>query len=231
LWLDEIKHDGFRIIARKTGKRVRLYSRQENDLTWRFPLVVEGVALLRSHSCIIDGETVACDDEGIANFELIGYRHNDDSVFLYAFDLIELDGDVLRPVPLTVPQNDARQRHRASSIGLAAQRAPRRRRPACIPSCLQHGPRGHSVEAQTHVFPGEKIPKDMLELASHIVEAKAGHFDPNSFEDQYEDALIGLIRTRKDGQYDAQSPCMRVGRVHPYARQVYRRSATPCRKM
>jgi bifunctional non-homologous end joining protein LigD len=40
-WLHEIKHDGFRVIARKIGKRVRLYSRPGNDLTKRFPLIVE----------------------------------------------------------------------------------------------------------------------------------------------------------------------------------------------
>ena len=55
-WLHEIKHDGFRVIARKDGPRVRLYSR--NDLTYRFPLIVEALAKLRSHSCIIDGEAV-----------------------------------------------------------------------------------------------------------------------------------------------------------------------------
>jgi ATP-dependent DNA ligase len=42
-WLHEIKHDGFRIIARKTGAQVRLYSRSGNDLTRRFPLIVETV--------------------------------------------------------------------------------------------------------------------------------------------------------------------------------------------
>jgi bifunctional non-homologous end joining protein LigD len=34
-WLHEIKHDGFRVIARKDGNRVRLYSRPGNDVTWR----------------------------------------------------------------------------------------------------------------------------------------------------------------------------------------------------
>jgi bifunctional non-homologous end joining protein LigD len=65
----EIKHDGFRVIARKAGERVRLYSRPCNDLTYRFPLIVEALAKLRSRSCIIDGETVACGDDGIASFE------------------------------------------------------------------------------------------------------------------------------------------------------------------
>ena len=57
--LHEIKHDGFRIIARKSGAQVRLYSRPGNDLTRRFPLIVETLARLRSRSCIIDGEAVA----------------------------------------------------------------------------------------------------------------------------------------------------------------------------
>jgi bifunctional non-homologous end joining protein LigD len=55
-WLHEIKHDGFRVIARKKGAQVRLYSRPGNDLTYRFPLIVETLARLRSRSCIIDGE-------------------------------------------------------------------------------------------------------------------------------------------------------------------------------
>ena len=66
-WLHEIKLDGFRIIARKDGPRVRLYSRPGNDLTRRFPLIVETLARLRSRSCIIDGEAVACDDNGVAS--------------------------------------------------------------------------------------------------------------------------------------------------------------------
>jgi bifunctional non-homologous end joining protein LigD len=46
-WLHEIKHDGFRIIARKTGAQMRLYSRPGNDFTRRFPLIVETLARLR----------------------------------------------------------------------------------------------------------------------------------------------------------------------------------------
>jgi bifunctional non-homologous end joining protein LigD len=60
LWLHEIKHDGFRVIARKDGDRVRLYSRPGNDMTRRFPLIAEALTGLRSRSCIIDGEGVAC---------------------------------------------------------------------------------------------------------------------------------------------------------------------------
>jgi ATP-dependent DNA ligase len=101
-WLHEIKHDGFRVIARKDGKGVKLYSRPGNDLTYRFPLIVEVLAKLRSRSCIIDGEAVVCGDDGIASFDRIRYRRHDASAFLYAFDLIELDGHDLRCDPLAV---------------------------------------------------------------------------------------------------------------------------------
>src|SRR3984893_15671237 len=49
-------------------------------------------------------------------------------------------------------------------------------------------------------IPDEKIPKDMLELASHIVKTKAGHFDPSRFEDQYEDALKELLKKKQEGK-------------------------------
>src|SRR5262245_23165536 len=102
LWVHEIKHNGFRVIARNDGPRVRLYSRPGNDFTHRFPLIVDTLARLRSRSCIIDGEAVPCDENGTASFNRIRYRNHDDTIFLYAFDLIELNGDDLRRDPLTV---------------------------------------------------------------------------------------------------------------------------------
>jgi len=99
-WLHEIKHDGFRVIARKKGAQVRLYSRPGNDLTYRLPRIVETLARLRSRSCIVDGEAVACDDNGVTSFNRVRYRRHDESIFLYAFDLIELNGDDLRRDPL-----------------------------------------------------------------------------------------------------------------------------------
>jgi bifunctional non-homologous end joining protein LigD len=101
-WLHEIKHDGFRIIARKNGAQVRLYSRPGNDLTRRFPLIVEMLGRLRSRSCIIDREAVACDDNGVASFDLVRHHRANERIFLYAFDLIELNGDDLRRDPLEV---------------------------------------------------------------------------------------------------------------------------------
>jgi bifunctional non-homologous end joining protein LigD len=83
VWLHEIKHDGFRVIARKDSARVRLYSRPGNDLTRQFPLIAEALARLRSRSCILDGEAVACDEKtGIACFDRLRHHRVDDRVFL-----------------------------------------------------------------------------------------------------------------------------------------------------
>jgi bifunctional non-homologous end joining protein LigD len=57
---------------------------------------------VRSRSCILDGEAVCCDNDGRPSFDRIRYRRHDTSVFLFAFDLIELNGDDLRREPLEV---------------------------------------------------------------------------------------------------------------------------------
>ena len=101
-WLIEIKHDGFRVIARKQGNLIRLYSRPGNDLTHRFPRIVEALSRLRARSCILDGEAVSCGPDGIASFDRIRYRRYDGDVFMWAFDLIEFNGDDLRRTPLAV---------------------------------------------------------------------------------------------------------------------------------
>src|SRR5207248_3903729 len=117
-WLHEIKHDGFRVIAREKGVQVRLYSRPGNDLSYRFPLIVETLARLRSRSCIIDGEAVACEENGLPSFDRIRYRRHDADVFLYAFDLIELNGDDMRRDPLEVRKATLRSMLAKAGLGL-----------------------------------------------------------------------------------------------------------------
>jgi bifunctional non-homologous end joining protein LigD len=60
-WIHEIKHDGFRVLARRQGPRVRLVSRNARDLTYRFPLIAAAISSLASDSCVIDGEAIVCD--------------------------------------------------------------------------------------------------------------------------------------------------------------------------
>ena len=98
-WVHEIKHDGYRLMARCDPAGVRLLTRNGNDWTPRYPLIVEAVNRLKLRSCLIDGEAVACDDNGLAVFERLRRERSGRRVFLCAFDLLELDGQDLRREP------------------------------------------------------------------------------------------------------------------------------------
>jgi len=95
-WVYEIKHDGYRLMVRKAGERVRIYTRRGVDWTKRFPRIPEAVRKLRAESVLLDGEGVICDDNGLAVFEKLHSKLNDESVMLYAFDMLEIDGDDCR---------------------------------------------------------------------------------------------------------------------------------------
>jgi ATP-dependent DNA ligase len=98
-WLHEIKHDGFRMLVRRDAAGVRLFTRNGHDWTGRFPLIARAALSLKSCSCLIDGEAIACDGDGMPCYDRLRYRRQDGRVFLYAFDLIELDGQDLRREP------------------------------------------------------------------------------------------------------------------------------------
>jgi bifunctional non-homologous end joining protein LigD len=111
-WLFEIKWDGYRAIAFIANAKVRLVSRNQNDLTPRYPELVDLPRFVKAKTAILDGEVVALDDEGKASFSLMqqrtGFRpggkgapaNADVPVLYYAFDLLYLDGYDWRRVPL-----------------------------------------------------------------------------------------------------------------------------------
>ena len=111
-WLFEIKWDGYRAIAFVDGGKVRLVSRNQNDLTPRYPELKDMGKFIHAKTAILDGEVVALDADGKASFSLMqqrtGFRpggkraagNADVPVLYYAFDLLYLDGYDWRRVPL-----------------------------------------------------------------------------------------------------------------------------------
>src|SRR5262249_9049379 len=87
-------------MARRDGAGVRLLTRNGHDWSSRFPLIVAAVKGLRCSSCLIDGEAVAYDDNGVAVFQKLRQRRGDRHVFLCAFDLLELNDTDLRREPI-----------------------------------------------------------------------------------------------------------------------------------
>src|SRR5262245_48839510 len=101
-WVHEIKHDGFRLMVRRDGAGIRLITRNGHDWSDRFPLIAEAANTLKARSFLLDGEAVACDRDGLPSFGRLRYRRGDGTVFLFAFDLLELNGHDLRREPLEV---------------------------------------------------------------------------------------------------------------------------------
>jgi bifunctional non-homologous end joining protein LigD len=111
-WLFEIKWDGYRAVAFIEDGRLRLVSRNQNDLTAQFPELGSLPQFVKAERAILDGEIVALDDEGRPSFSLMqqrtGFqpgkrrlaRREGVPVIYYAFDLLYLDGLDLRRVAL-----------------------------------------------------------------------------------------------------------------------------------
>ena len=156
-WVHEIKHDGFRFICRRDRDRVYVFSRDGHDWTDRVPAIAEALAALKLKSATIDGEGVVCGSDGVSDFWRLRAtlrRQGSRRVFLYAFDLLELDGRDLRARPwedrrkaltkllrkagdgiqlcqhLAVTDGDTIFRH-ACEMGLEGIVAKRRDRPYC----------------------------------------------------------------------------------------------------
>jgi bifunctional non-homologous end joining protein LigD len=100
LWIHEIKHDGFRIVARRVEGVVRLYTKNGYDWAERYPLIVDALCRLKVSSIVLDGEAMCMGTDGRDDFDAIWNRTNDERARLCAFDLLELDGVDFREKPL-----------------------------------------------------------------------------------------------------------------------------------
>jgi bifunctional non-homologous end joining protein LigD len=97
-WIHEIKHDGYRSQVVIERGQVRVFSRNGHDWSDRYPSIVRAAAGLRCKSAIIDGEAIVQDEYGASDFESLrsAMRRQPNSIILYCFDLLHLDGKDLR---------------------------------------------------------------------------------------------------------------------------------------
>src|SRR5215472_11991915 len=102
-WLHEIKLDGYRIQARKSGTRVQLLTRKGLDWTHRMRAVADAIAALSHDKLTLDGEVVVLDDRGISSFANLQASFNEGQRYpltYFAFDLLHLDGHNTRDLKL-----------------------------------------------------------------------------------------------------------------------------------
>jgi bifunctional non-homologous end joining protein LigD len=118
-WIHEIKHDGYRLMAQRHGVGGRLLTRNGNDWSARYPTVLDAINALKVGSCLIDGEIAVCDEYGLAVFHRLrhGRRIKPEAV-LIAFDLLELDGEDVRSMPIEARKRKLAQLVRNAGAGL-----------------------------------------------------------------------------------------------------------------
>ena len=130
-------------MALRDSVGIRLITRRGNDWSDRFPLVVEAVNHLKVRSCLIDGEIVCCDERGLARFDVLRRRRNEVNAFLFAFDLLELDGTDLRREPIEVRKATLASILRKSRHGVRLnEHLAARLRSDRVPARLQDGLEG-----------------------------------------------------------------------------------------
>src|ERR671910_2465362 len=100
-WEYQLKFDGYRAIAFKTGGKIHLRSRNDNDFSVRYSDVVNGLAKLPDET-VIDGEVIALDDDGRPSFSVLqNYGSSKAPVVYFVFDVMMLAGRDVMNQPLT----------------------------------------------------------------------------------------------------------------------------------
>ena len=99
-WLYEVKFDGYRALAIKSGGEVRLRSRNDNDFNSRYPGIVKALASMPDET-VIDGEVVALDEDGRPSFNTLQNSGSAGvALHFFIFDLLILDGRDVMAEPL-----------------------------------------------------------------------------------------------------------------------------------
>jgi hypothetical protein len=99
-WSHEIKFDGYRLIARKDGERVRLWARTTTDYTPCLSRIRGAVAAVPAESVVIDGEAVVLRPDALTDFHALRSSEGQARAVMIAFDLLEHDGEDIRHLPI-----------------------------------------------------------------------------------------------------------------------------------
>jgi bifunctional non-homologous end joining protein LigD len=217
-WLFEIKWDGYRAVAFVENARLRLVSRNQNDLTAQYTDLKDLPSFLRAKTAILDGEIVALDEHGRSSFSLMQQRTGfhergrrvaarpDITVLYYAFDLLYLDGYDLRRVPLeqrksalasivSVPNDTARLSDHFVANGKALFDVAR-----------QKGLEGILAKKRTSPYQERRSSEWLKIKIKHRLEAVIGGYtEPEGSREHFGSVVLGL--------YDKNGNLIHVGQA------------------
>ena len=234
-WLFEIKWDGYRAVAFIKDGRLRLVSRNQNDLTEEFPEFGALPQFVKADSAILDGEIVALDDEGRPSFSLMqqrtGFRPGKSRLprqqgvpmLYYAFDLLYLDGLDLHRVPLEERKQLLRERITDSSVVHFSDHYLEKGR-ALYEAAAQKGLEGILAKKRDSLY-HETRSRDWLKIK--ITQRQecviGGYTEPEGSREYFGSLVLGL--------YDKEERLIHVGQAgsgfdHKTLKEMYSRLKT-----
>ncbi len=216
-WLFEIKWDGYRAVAFIENGKVRLVSRNQNELTPRYPELKDLPDFVKAKNTILDGEVVALDEQGRASFSLMqqrtGFRPHgrrgatkaDVPVLYYAFDLLYLDGFDWRRVAL-----EERKKKLASILmagdSLRYSDHYEQEGKALFEIARQKGLEGILAKKRDSIYQEHRSREWLKIKIRHRLEAViGGHTEPEGSRAHFGSIVLGL--------YDKQGRLIHVGQA------------------
>jgi bifunctional non-homologous end joining protein LigD len=190
-WLYEIKWDGYRTLALKHGDSVRLLSLKNKSFNADFPAVVRAVEQLPVHTAIIDGEVVAVNSSGVPSFQKLQNRSSlgrEWQIVLYAFDLLGINGEDLKSLPLCDRKTKLRELVQGSAVRYSAELEGTAE--AVISSVRAAGLEGVVAKRRGSRYQPRTRSHDWLKLKlGHTQEFVIGGYNPGG--DTFQSLLVG----------------------------------------
>jgi DNA end-binding protein Ku len=209
------------IINRETGNRIRNQAiDSETDEVVENESKVKGYETGEGHYVLLEDEeldevalesTHTIDIESFVDRDEVDEIYLDESFYLVPND--EVAYEAFAVIREAMKQKDM--------VGLGRVVTHRRERLLMLQprgkgiaaTALRYKPEVRDEDSYFKEIPSTRVPGDMLQLAEHILEQKRGHFDPEEFEDRYEDALKALIKAKQAGKEPPAAPTPRPSNV------------------
>jgi DNA end-binding protein Ku len=209
------------IINRETGNRIRNQAiDSETDEVVENESKVKGYETGEGHYVLLEDEeldevalesTHTIDIESFVDRDEVDEIYLDESFYLVPND--EVAYEAFAVIREAMKQKDM--------VGLGRVVTHRRERLLMLQprgkgiaaTALRYKPEVRNEDSYFKEIPSTRVPGDMLQLAEHILEQKRGHFDPEEFEDRYEDALKALIKAKQAGKEPPAAPTPRPSNV------------------
>jgi len=230
-WLFEIKWDGYRAVSFIADGTVRLVSRNQNDLTPRYPELRELPKFVKAQNAILDGEVVVLDEQGRSSFSLMQQRTGIRAhgrrvapqqhlpILYYVFDLIYLDGYDLRRVNLEDRKRVLKQILNSSDIVRYSDHYPGEQGTALFEVAKQKGLEGILAKKRNSCYEERRTSEWLkIKITRTIDCVIGGYTDPEGTRQFFGSLVLGLYNDRKGLIHVGQAG---TGFTHATLKQIY----------